>query len=126
VGGQGAPSSGSDLGEGEAPSRIRLLVTARRVRIDPARKRARYILRLEGVMRELDRMISDPEGFDEIQVKAMNAMIRAVRMCYRMVRDVDVERLEDELEELKRENKEAKERRGGQELGYEIEEDPAE
>ena len=40
-------------------------------------------------------------------------------MCYRMVVDVDVERLEGELEGLKDENEHMKAARG--ELGYEVE-----
>ena len=43
----------------------------------------------------------------------------AVRMCYRMVVDVDVERLELELERLREENRVAEEARGEQ--GYEVE-----
>jgi hypothetical protein len=53
----------------------------------------------------------------------MNSLVSAVRMCYRMVVDVDVERLEVELEGLKEENRRAAEARG--ELGYGFEEDPA-
>ena len=49
----------------------------------------------------------------------MNSLVSAVRMCYRMVVDVDVERLEDEFQRLKKENRLRKEARG--ELGYEIE-----
>ena len=49
----------------------------------------------------------------------MNTLIGAIRMCYRIVVDVDVERLEDELEGLKEENRRRKEARG--ELGYEVE-----
>lgn len=51
--------------------RIRLSLTPRRVRIDAREKRVSYIQRLEDLMQECDTIISDPEGFEEIQVKAM-------------------------------------------------------
>jgi hypothetical protein len=82
-------------------------------------KRAQYIARMEAVMAELDGIISDPSGYGDLQVRAMNTIIGAIRMCYRIVVDVDVERLEDELEELKEENRMRKAARG--ELGYEVE-----
>ena len=70
-------------------------------------------------MAGLDAIIADPSGVEDIQVRAVNSMVSAVRMCYRMVVDVDVERLEVELERLKEENGRAAEARG--ELGYEVE-----
>jgi predicted ATP-grasp superfamily ATP-dependent carboligase len=54
---------------------------------------------------------------EDIQVRAVNSLVSAVRMCYRMV--VDVERLELELERLREENKRAEEAR--EEQGYEVE-----
>ena len=89
------------------------------MRIDPRRKWAEYVERLEALMGELDGVISDPSGYGDLQVRAMNAMVGAIRMCYRMVLDVEVERLEVELEGLKEENRRRKEARG--ELGYEVE-----
>jgi len=53
----------------------------------------------------------------------MDVMIRAVRMCYHIVRDIDVEVLERELERLKEENRRAKEEAGEKDLGYEVEEE---
>ena len=114
-----AAGGGEAGGEGEAAARIRASFTVRRVRIDPRRKRAEYVERLEALMGELDGIISDPSGYGDIQVRAMNALVGAIRMCYRIVMDVDVERLEVELEGLKEENRSRKEARG--ELGYEVE-----
>ena len=116
-----APGGGADGGSGEAAGRVRASFTLRRVRIDPAGKRAEYIVRMECLMAGLDAIIADPSGVEDIQVRAMNSLVSAVRMCYRMV--VDVERLEVELERLKEENRRAAEARG--ELGYRVEEDPA-
>jgi hypothetical protein len=61
-----------------------------------------YIQRLEGLMQECDTIISDPEGFEEIQVKAMSILIRAVKVCYGLVTDEQVETLEEELAKIKR------------------------
>ena len=85
----------------------------RRVRIDPAEKRRRYIRRLEAVMKECDRIVSDPKGYEELQVKALAVLIRAVKVCYEMVTDAEVEMIEAEAEEIRRLLEER--RRGGQE-----------
>jgi len=118
-----AAGGGEDGGAGEASARVRAAFTLRRVRVDPGRKRAEFVARLEALMGELDCVISDPGGYGDLQVRAMNTLIGAIRMCYRIVVDVDVERLEVELEGLKEENRRRKEARG--ELGYGFEEDPA-
>jgi len=76
-------------------------------------------------MRKCDEIISDPEGFEEIQVKAMAIMIRAIDLCYGIIRDVDIEELKHELRKLEEENRRAKERAGAEDLGYEVEEDSA-
>ncbi|MDH5704059.1 MAG: hypothetical protein OEY99_07575, partial [Aigarchaeota archaeon] len=81
---------------------VRIRLTPRRVRIDPRKKRRRFIRRLERLMQECDRIISDPEGFEEIQVQAMAILIRAIKVCYILVTDEQVEDLEEELEKLKR------------------------
>jgi hypothetical protein len=117
----GAAGGGETCGEGEAAARVWASFTLRRVRVDPGRRRAEYIARMEALMGELDGVISDPGGYGDLQVRAMNTLIGAIRMCYRIV--VDVERLEVELEGLKEENRRAAEARG--ELGYGFEEDPA-
>jgi hypothetical protein len=109
-GGHDAPVR-SDQGDAEAPPmeredneelRVWLGITPRRVRIDPRKKRADYIKRLEQLMRECDRVISDPQGYEEIQVKAMAILIRAILVCYKLVTDEQVEALEEEFEALKR------------------------
>jgi uncharacterized Fe-S cluster-containing radical SAM superfamily protein len=69
-------------------------------------------------MGELDGVISDPDGFERIQLEAMRVLIGTVRMCYRIVKDVSVERLERELEMIREDDREARERG---ELGYTVE-----
>ena len=53
-------------------------------------------------MAECDRIISDPGGFEELQVKAMAILIRSIRVCYELVTDEQVDSLEEEFEALKR------------------------
>ena len=89
-------------GTDDRRQRVRLSITARRVRIDPRKKRRSYIGRLERLMRECDQIISNPEGYEEIQVQAMAILIRAIKVCYGLVTDDQVETLEEEFEKLKR------------------------
>ena len=101
-GDQGAQASAPVEGEGYNTERVRLQITARRVRIDPGKKRASYIRRLERVMKECDKIVADPEGHEELQVKALAVLIRAVQVCYDLVTDIEVEMLEAEVKEIKR------------------------
>ena len=89
-------------GEGSRRQRVRLNITARRVRIEPDRKRRSYIRRLEGVMRECDRIVADPETPEDVKVKALAVLIRAVKVCYDIVTDVEVEMIEAEAAEIRR------------------------
>ena len=66
-------------GKTDGTQRIRVSFTARRVRIDPRKKREEYIHRLERVMSECDMIVSDPEGYEDLQVKAMAVLIRAIQ-----------------------------------------------
>ena len=123
---KGAQEEEAMARQGDGVERVRLQISTRRVRIDPAKKRENYIARLEKVVGQCDKMISDPEGVEEIQVKAMSVLIRAIKVCYGLVVDVEVEHLEQEVEELEEEERELAEKRGEDALGYEIAEDPPE
>ena len=101
------------------PTRVRFFITARRVRIDPAEKRAEYIDRLERLVEQLDGMISSRGVRQKVRLRAMDVLIRTIGTCYGIVSDIEVEELEVELETLKEENRRVKEARG--ELGYEVE-----
>jgi hypothetical protein len=102
MGDQGSQAPASVARKKYRTERVRLQITARRVRIDPRKKRASYIRRLERVMRACDKVIADPASHEELQVKAMSVLIRAITVCYDMVTDVEVEMLEREAEEIKR------------------------
>jgi hypothetical protein len=64
-------------------------------------------------MQKCDHVIADPEGYEELQVKAMAVLIRAVKVCYDIVTDVEVELMEVEAAEIRRALEER--RRRGQE-----------
>ncbi len=120
-GGPGAEAAGEDARAGEASERIRVIITARRFRIDPEGKREEYVGRLERLIEGLDGLMADQSMDEAARLKAMDVIIRAVRMCYLIVRDVDVERMERELEKLKEEAEAA----GSSEPGYRVAEDPS-
>ena len=114
-----AQGGGTVEGEDAGPARVRFFITARRVRIDPAEKRAEYIDRLERLVEQLDGMISSRGVRQKVRLRAMDVLIRTIGTCYGIVSDVEVEELEDELTRIKEENRRGEEARG--ELGYEVE-----
>jgi len=118
--GGGAAEEGETRGAGEGW--VRAFVGARRARIDPKGKRAEYLRRLEGLMGRIDAVLDREGRAGKGELRAMDVMIRAVRACYVMVRDADVEAIERELEELEGAARAAKGGAGG-ELGYGVEED---
>jgi len=121
----GAASEGEEGAEakrkmGQAPefqAKIRVRITARRVRIDPEAKRAQYIARLEELIAQLDGIIANPKTSAKNRLRAMDILIRAITRCYGIVSDVEVEELEAQVEELKEGEEEQKEK----DLGYDIE-----
>ena len=68
---EGTPSSRAHRRPGEAAARLRVYITAPRVGIDHENKGARYTHSLERRIRELNRNIANPEGYEKIQLKAM-------------------------------------------------------
>ena len=106
--------------------RVRFDINTRKARIDPSKKRAAFVRRLEKVMRQCDRIMANPEGVEDIQVKAMGTLIRAIQVCYGLIVDVEVEELEREIGSL--EEEETRLVSGEEETGrgYSIKEDSAE
>jgi len=104
---------GSAAGGAEAPARIgfRGFITLRRFKIRPGRKRREYVERLERIMAVCEEALSDPEAVEGAQLKAADVIIRAIRMGYAIVREVEVEDLERHAEEIKKRLEER--RRGG-------------
>jgi hypothetical protein len=110
--------------QGHRGDRARLYFTTRRIRIDPDKKRQNYITRLERIIRQCDRIISNPHGVEDVQIKAMSVLIKTIKVCYGLVVDVEVKSLEREVKELEEEERQLAGKRGEDELGYEITEDP--
>ncbi len=104
----------------ERSSKIRFTVTARRLRIDPDEKRRAYIERLEDAFKDLDAIISLPGTPQKMKVRATDTLVRVIKGCYEIVRDIDVEDLESELEKIKAEAEAGKEG----EPGYTVQSPP--
>lgn len=113
------PQGADSVGEA---AKVRFTITARRVRIDPEEKRQQYIERLEGLVTQLDTLINSPRVARKHKLRAMEVLIKTINTCYGIVSDIEVEYLENELKELKREDQGTEEAKT---LGYEIQEDPA-
>lgn len=67
-------------------------------------------------MTQCDALIADPAGYEKLQVQAMETLIRAIKVCYGLILDVEVEMLEQEVKELKR--REAELNAASSSLGY--------
>jgi len=106
--------------------RVRFSLSTRRARIDPSKKRASFVRRLERIMRQCDKIVANPEGVEEIQVKAMGVLIRAIQVCYGIVIDIEVEELEREVEEIQREEGLLAGQEDEAGLGYSVKEGPTE
>jgi len=101
----------------EKAAKVRVTITARRVRIDPEERRSKYIKRLEQLIEQLDAIISSSRTSQKLRLRAIDILRKTIDTCYGIVSDIEVEQLERELEE-------AKEEEGGdRELGYEVEEE---
>jgi hypothetical protein len=53
------------------------------------------------MMKDLNNLISRPSTIKTNRLKAMDVMIKALRSCYTIVRDVDVEVIQNDIEEIK-------------------------
>ena len=89
-------------GEAETPIvfGFKGVITLRKVRIQPEKKRKDYIKRLENIIKICETALSDPDTVQEIQLKAANVIIRAIRMSYLIVKEVDIENLEQHTKEI--------------------------
>jgi len=95
----GWPPDGSD----ETPIRIRYrgVIVLRKVRIDPRSKRREYVRRLENVISVCEKALSDADALQEIQIKAAEVIIKAIRASYAIIREEEVENLEQLAQEIK-------------------------
>ena len=116
----GAEEAEAVEGQGEAIQCIRYRLSTRRVEITPSMMRNAYIRRLEALMAECDRMLVSPDGRDEVRVKVMGVLIRAIKTGYGMAVDVEVEELEREVRELEEAERTLKAEPGEEALGYRV------
>ena len=77
----------------------------------PGVKRGEYVERLERIIALCEGALCDPAALEGAQLRAADVIIRAIRMGYAIVREVDVEDLERRAEEIKARLEEG--RRGG-------------
>lgn len=82
------------------------VITLRRFKIKPEKKRRDYVQRLENIVSICEAALSDPDSVQEVQLKAADVIIRAIRMSYTIVKEVDIENLERQTREIKRSLKE--------------------
>jgi len=57
---------------------------------------------LERIVAVCEEAMNDAEALEEIQLKAAEVIIKAIRMSYAIVREVDIENLERHAEEIKK------------------------
>jgi hypothetical protein len=94
-------AGGSSGGGDEASFRLSFTLTLRRVRIRPKAKREEYVARLERIIELCEAVLSDAGAMEDVQFKAADVIIRAIRMSYVIVKEVDVENLERVTAEIK-------------------------
>jgi hypothetical protein len=99
-----AGEGGQDSWADEAPLRLgyKGVITLRRVNIKPQKKRKEYVQRLEDIIGLCEEALMDPEAVEAIQLKAADVIIRAIRMGYTIVREVDIENLERHTKAIQR------------------------
>jgi hypothetical protein len=126
-----APSRATEEKHGEKrkrlpvpKDRIRFSITTRRVRIDPNKKRNSYIKRLEKIMRQCDGIINDPSGFEELQLRAIGLQIQTIKVVYGLVLDIELETIEQEAKDLKKEEARIRREAGKKNHGYKLEDTP--
>jgi len=101
---QETPDRGTSSEEAETPLTLgyKGVIILRRFKIKPEKKRRDYVQRLENIVSICEAALSDPESVQEVQLKAADVIIRAIRMSYTIVKEVDIENLERQTREIKR------------------------
>ena len=117
--GAGGASGGGD----EASFRLSFTLRLRRVRIRPKAKREEYVARLERIIELCESVLNDVGSMKDVQLKAADVIIRAIRMSYVIVKEVDVENLERVTAEIKAKLAE-RDREGGRKAEGEEQADP--
>jgi mRNA-degrading endonuclease RelE of RelBE toxin-antitoxin system len=77
-------------------------LTPRRVVIKPREKRNEYIKRLDKAVETLEGIINSEEIDEKTRIQAANALARLISTSYVIIRDIDIENIEEEVENLKK------------------------
>ncbi len=85
---------------GNVTRRSRYEPRPRRIRIDPSTKRELFIYETDKTKAAIQKIIDDPETPDKIRIQAANCYANLIRVSYQMVRDIDIEDVERQIEEL--------------------------
>ena len=72
----------------------------RRTAIRPPEKREEYIKRLENMAKKLEEIINSEAISDKVRISAVNSLTKVIKAAYTMVKDIEMEELERELDEL--------------------------
>jgi ERCC4-related helicase len=68
--------------------------------------------KLESIIKRLDKIVEDPDNAEPIQIMAMNSMTKNLRAAYEILKDQNVEELENELAKFEEEIRKIKAGRG--------------
>lgn len=93
----------------KSPQELR--VTLRRITIRPDEKRAEYIGKLDEMIKRLESIIDSEYAEEKMRLRAVDTLTRVIKAAYTMVKDMELEAIDrqlDEMEEMMKEIKEAK------------------
>ena len=102
----------------ERDGSLEIRLRPRRVEIKPREKRNEYIQRLDKAIETLETIINSEDADEKIRIQATNALARIIIASYSMIVDIEVEKLEEEAENIERLLQERKEKR---DPGYTLE-----
>jgi hypothetical protein len=73
----------------------------RRLRTNPANKREEFLDRLDAAATKIQDILDNDHSSKATKIKAANSIANIIRASYAIVRDIDIEEIEREIEEIK-------------------------
>jgi len=73
----------------------------RRLRTNPANKREEFLDRLDAAATKVQDILDNDHSSKATQIKAANSIANIIRASYAIVRDIDIEEIERDIEELR-------------------------
>ncbi len=91
------------------------LITNKKIQLEitnicPHNKRLKYINLLENLSNKLDTTLNDPITPMKFKLRAMTTLNKIIKTCYGMVKDIEIEMLEEEFNRLDEDKVSYKER----------------